>query len=83
MVPVDARPTPVREVTIGEVVLTVPLAMVRCAMPLRAQPGGIAREPGIFQALTELNTELPNHLGLACGVARPGTLRVGDAVSVA
>lgn len=72
-----------REVTIGGAVLSVPLAMLRCAMTLRPQPGGIAKEPGIFQALTELNGEFPNHLGLACNVVRPGPIRVGDAVSVA
>ena len=51
-------------------------------VPLRPQPGGLAKEPGIFQALSELNELAPNHLGLYCSVAEPGTVAVGDAISL-
>ncbi len=70
------------EVRVGGVVLHVEGPTVRCAMPLRAQPGGLAKEPGIFQALSELNELAPNHLGLYCSVAEPGTVAVGDAISL-
>lgn len=62
--------------------LSVQMATVRCAMPLRAQPGGIEREPEIFRALSELNTEIPNHLGLYLQVAEPGAVQVGDTVDL-
>lgn len=70
-----------RPVTIGDVELADIVATVRCAVPLRAQPG-LDRQPGLFQAITELNTEIPNHLGVYAGVATPGTIRVGDPVVV-
>jgi len=68
-----------RRVRIGDVELADVMATVRCAMPLRAQPG-LDRQPGLFQAISELNTEIPNHLGIYAGVAGPGTIRVGDPV---
>jgi uncharacterized protein YcbX len=71
-----------QQVAIGDVVITVDGPTVRCAMPLRAQPGGLAREPQLFRAMSELNEAFPNHLGLYCSVAEPGTLSVGDPVSV-
>jgi uncharacterized protein YcbX len=71
-----------QQVAVGDVVLTVDGPTVRCAMPLRAQPGGIEREPRLFQAMGELNETFPNHLGLYCSVAEPGTVAVGDPVSV-
>lgn len=71
-----------RQLRIGEVVLSIDAPTVRCAMPLRAQPGGIGREPGIFAALNELNTVSPNHLGAYCGVVTPGTVRPGDPVTL-
>lgn len=70
------------EITIGGATLSTIMPMLRCAMPLRAQPG-LGKEPAIFQALTDLNEAFPNHLGLACGVIHPGSIRVGDPVSVA
>ncbi len=69
-------------VTVGDVVLAVDSPTVRCAMPLRAQPGGIEREPQLFKAMSELNEAFPNHLGLYCSVVEPGTVTVGDTVSV-
>lgn len=71
-----------REVAIGSALLRVSGPMVRCAMPLRAQPGGLDREPGIFQALTELNPAHPNHLGLCLDVVEPGRIERGDEVTV-
>lgn len=66
---------------VGEVVLAVDSPTVRCAMPLRAQPG-LARQAGLFDAMSELNEEYPNHLGVYCSVVSPGTVRVGDPVEV-
>jgi hypothetical protein len=68
-----------RQLRLGEVVLTVRHPTVRCAMPLRAQPG-LGREPGLFAAMTELNAATPNHLGVYLDVTVPGTVRVGDPV---
>ncbi|HWJ62435.1 MAG TPA: MOSC domain-containing protein [Acidimicrobiales bacterium] len=70
------------QVAVGDVVLTIDSPTVRCAMPLRSQPDGIEREPGLFKAMSELNAAFPNHLGLYCSVAEPGTVHVGDAVSL-
>jgi uncharacterized protein YcbX len=70
-----------RRLQVGEVVLTVDAPTVRCAMPLRAQPG-LDRQAGLFDAMTDLNREFPNHLGVYCSVVRPGTVRVGDPVEV-
>lgn len=70
-----------REVRVGDAVLHVDGPTVRCAMPLRAQPGGIRREPGLFQAMNELNEAHPNHLGLYCSVVTPGRVSVGDEVT--
>jgi hypothetical protein len=71
-----------QQVAVGDVVIAVDSPTVRCAMPLRAQPGGLERQPGLFKAMSELNTAFPNHLGLYCSVVEPGTVSVGDAVSV-
>lgn len=72
-----------REVAVGSTVLRASGPMVRCAMPLRAQPGGLGKEPGIFRALSELNTEFPNHLGICLDVVEPGRIEVGDDITVA
>jgi uncharacterized protein YcbX len=52
---------------------------VRCAMPLRAQPG-LARQPRLYRALEGLHA---NHLGTYVDVVEPGEIRVGDEVAVA
>ena len=71
-----------RRVAIGdEVILTDIGPTVRCAMPLRPQPG-LDREPGLFKAMTELHAQYPNHLGAYAAVERPGTIRPGDRVTV-
>lgn len=71
-----------RRLQAGGAVLSVDSPTVRCAMPLRAQPGGIEREPGLFGAMNELNTVSPNHLGAYCSVVTPGTIRPGDPVTL-
>ncbi len=71
-----------RDLAIGSAVLRVTGPMVRCAMPLRAQPG-LGREPGLFRALSELNAAFPNHLGLCLDVVEPGRVEVGDEVVLA
>ena len=67
---------------IGTAVLEVTGPMLRCAMPLRPQPG-LEREPGLFAAMSELHEAFPNHLGLMANVVTPGAVRLGDAVVVA
>ena len=67
---------------VGGVVLSIDSPTVRCAMPLRAQPGGIEREPALFQAMSDLNETFPNHFGMYCSVATPGRIAVGDSVSL-
>ncbi len=81
--PFDEQAWVGRQLRVGaDLVLDVAQPTVRCAMPLRAQPDGISREPGIFSALSDLNAAFPNHLGLYLQVATPGTVRVGDPVTL-
>ena len=65
-----------------DLVLSIDQPTVRCAMPLRAQPGGLDRQPDLFRALNELNAAAPNHLGVYCSVVSPGVVRPGDPVTV-
>jgi uncharacterized protein len=65
----------------SQVVLDVLQPTVRCAMPLRAQPG-LQRQPRLFSALNELNAAFPNHLGVYAGIRTPGPIRVGDPVTL-
>lgn len=75
-----------RSLRIGEVEITVGEPTPRCVMTTVAQDG-LPRQPGVLQALAEHN-RLTNELGtFAClgvyaDVARPGTIRVGDDVTV-
>jgi uncharacterized protein YcbX len=62
-----------------QAVLEVVQPAVRCAMPLRAQPG-LQRQPRLFSALNELNTAFPNHLGAYARVRTAGPIRLGDPV---
>ncbi|MCU1499498.1 MAG: hypothetical protein JWM47_3451 [Acidimicrobiales bacterium] len=71
-----------RQVQVGDAVLSVDSPTVRCAMPLRPQPGGIERQPGLFEAMGQLNTAAPNHLGVYCSVITPGRVRTGDRVEL-
>lgn len=70
-----------RPLRLGDVELVVRQPTVRCAMPLRAQPG-LERQAGLFAAMTELNAATPNHLGVYLDVATPGTVRTGDPVEL-
>lgn len=79
-----------RELQLGEVVLRVTQPTVRCAMPLRAQPAPadepagdlLVRQPELHDALVELNTTFPNHLGVYAEVLTPGTVRLSDTATV-
>lgn len=79
------------DLQVGEVVLRITQPTVRCAMPLRAQPApphdpagtALVRQPGLHDALVELNGTFPNHLGVYAEVVTPGVVRVGDRVTVA
>ncbi len=70
-----------RRLRVGGVELAVDSPTVRCAMPLRAQPG-LDRQAELFAALNELNGVFPNHLGVYCSVVHPGRVAVGDSVEV-
>jgi len=70
-----------RRLRIGEVVLTVKQPTVRCAMPLRAQPG-LGRQPAMHAALDGLNPTYPNHLGVYLDVAGSGNIRTGDPIEL-
>ena len=65
-------------IRVGGAVLEVMMPTVRCAMPLRAQPG-LDSQPGLYAALEEIHA---NHLGLYLSVVEPGEVRVGDPVVV-
>jgi len=54
---------------------------VRCAMPLRAQPG-LERQAGLFRAMSDLNVRFPNHLGASAKVHTPGRVATGDPVAL-
>ena len=62
----------------GGAVLEALQPTVRCAMPLRAQPG-LARQAALYRALDQLHA---NHLGIYLDVSRPGRIEVGDQVRV-
>ncbi len=65
---------------IGDAVVLAELQpTVRCAMPLRAQPG-LERQPDLFNALNALNERFPNHLGAYASVLSAGVVRTGDPV---
>lgn len=65
-------------VRVGGAVLRARQPTVRCAMPLRAQPG-LARQSGLYAVL---EAEHANHLGIYLDVEVPGTVTVGDPVAV-
>jgi uncharacterized protein YcbX len=67
-----------RRLRVGGAVLAVVQPTVRCAMPLRAQPG-LQRQRGLYAAMEELHA---NHLGVYVDVVEPGTIAVGDPVQV-
>jgi uncharacterized protein YcbX len=67
-----------RTLRVGSAELAARQPTVRCAMPLRGQPG-LDRQPGLYAALDELHA---NHLGLYLDVVTPGRISVGDEVLV-
>lgn len=75
-----------RTLRIGDVELTVGMPTPRCVMTTVAQDG-LPREPGVLQALARHN-RLSNEMGtFAClgvytGVSAPGTISVGDEVTL-
>ena len=71
-----------RPLVVGGAVMSVFMPTVRCAMPLRAQPGGLERQAGLFTAMSDLNVIHPNHLGVYLQVLTPGTIAEGDAVTL-
>ncbi|MEL7208450.1 MAG: MOSC domain-containing protein [Actinomycetota bacterium] len=71
-----------RSVAIGDhAVLHIDQPTIRCAMPLRAQPG-LDREVGLFQAMTDFNVDFPYHFGSYVSVVEPGPVAIGDPVTV-
>lgn len=68
-----------QDVALGAAAVAVQMPTVRCAMPLRGQPG-LARQPRLYAALEALHA---NHLGVYCAVATPGLVGVGDPVALA
>lgn len=74
-------------VEVGSAVLAITGPMVRCAMPLRAQPAdaeghALERQVEVFRALSALNEAHPNHLGLCLDVVQPGRIETGDEVRI-
>ena len=65
-------------VSVGAAVVSPFMPTVRCALPTRPQPG-LRSDPAIARTLRD-HHEL--NLGVYCTVEQPGTIRVGDAVSV-
>ena len=73
---------------VGSVVLQVAQLTVRCAMPLRRQPGmgptrpGLERQPELFGAISTLNQAAPNHLGVYADVVTTGVIQIDDEVVI-
>ena len=66
------------EVGLGGARVRIDQPTVRCAMPLRAQPG-LARQPRLYDALEAVHR---NHLGVYATVAGGGVVSLGSAVTV-
>lgn len=62
-------------VQLGTAVLEVTMAVARCVMVTRAQPGGIAVDR---EVLRRLHRDHDGTLSVGATVAVPGTVRVGD-----
>ena len=65
------------EVGLGAVRAHVDMPTVRCAMPMRAQPG-LQRQARLYDALEQIHA---NHLGVYATVVSGGPLVVGDEVA--
>jgi uncharacterized protein YcbX len=68
------------EITMGAVLLSVGKRLARCVVTTRPQPGGIGRD---LDVLKTINRERDGFIAVGALVTRPGTVRVGDPVSVA
>jgi uncharacterized protein YcbX len=67
-------------VHVGDVVLDVRKRIGRCVMTTRPQPGGIERD---LDVLRTINRERDGCLSIGALVTQSGTVRVGDALTVA
>ncbi|HEY3833490.1 MAG TPA: MOSC N-terminal beta barrel domain-containing protein [Acidimicrobiia bacterium] len=67
-----------REIAVGEARVRVDQETVRCAMPLRAQPGGLERQAEMFHAMDAAHA---NHVGVYCTVVQPGIVPIGGRVT--
>jgi uncharacterized protein len=65
-------------IAIGEVVLDVGLRIKRCVMTTRAQADGIGRDLDVLRTIAR---ERDARLAVGALVARPGTIRAGDALT--
>ena len=68
-----------RSIAVGPVTVAVQQPTVRCAMPLRAQPG-LPRSVDTYRALQAVHA---NHLGVYGALVGSGTIAVGDEVRLA
>lgn len=69
-----------RAVGVGGAVLSVTMRIARCVLTTRAQPGGIPRDLDVLRTLAR---EREACLAVGATVARPGTVTVGDELTVA
>lgn len=67
------------DVEIGDTVLSVGRRLARCVVTTRPQPGGVERD---LDVLKTINRERDGCIAIGALVTRPGTVRVGDGVSV-
>jgi uncharacterized protein YcbX len=70
------------EIAVGEAVLRGAEAVPRCVLTTLDPDSGAGYLP-VLKALARLRGKRAVHLGLWCDVVAPGTVRVGDAVTVA
>lgn len=68
-----------RRVRVGDAELAVVAQVPRCVMVTRPQPGGIGRETSVLKTL---HRERDGVLAVGALVTRPGTVAVGDALTV-
>ncbi len=67
------------DVEIGDTVLSVGKRLARCVVTTRPQPGGVERD---LDVLKTINRERDGCIAIGALVTRPGTVRVGDGISV-
>ena len=64
-----------RELLLGGAHVHITMPTVRCAMPMRPQPGGLAAAPALMPALKRRHNSL---LGVYAAVLSPGTVAIDD-----